>query len=74
MLNLNGKKALVTGARQGIGAETALTLAEHGAHVAVSGRKIGDCAQVVERITATGGKAFDHALARISHTAPFFVD
>jgi len=59
---LAGRAALVTGARGGIGAATARTLAEAGAAVAVCGRAAGDCADVVAEITAAGGMAFDHAL------------
>jgi short chain dehydrogenase len=36
--NLSGKVALVTGANTGIGLETALELARHGAHVIVAAR------------------------------------
>jgi NAD(P)-dependent dehydrogenase (short-subunit alcohol dehydrogenase family) len=59
---LDGKAALVTGARGGIGAATALALAEAGAAVAVCGRRPGDCAATVATIEAAGGVAFDLAL------------
>jgi len=59
---LAGKAALVTGARGGIGAATALALAKAGASVAVCGRRAGDGAGAVAAITAAGGAAFDHAL------------
>src|SRR5689334_12068726 len=62
MKSLEEKKALVTGARHGIGGRTAVALAEAGASVAVCGRNPGDCDAVVEEISASGGKAFDHAL------------
>jgi NAD(P)-dependent dehydrogenase (short-subunit alcohol dehydrogenase family) len=62
MKSLEGKKALVTGARHGIGGRTAVALAEAGAIVAVCGRKAGDCDAIVEEITGSGGKAFDHSL------------
>ena len=38
MMNLNGLKVFITGGTSGIGLETALLLAEHGAKVCVSGR------------------------------------
>lgn len=61
-MTLKGKRALVTGARHGIGAEIARVLAKQGAHVAVCGRKAGDCDAVVAGIEQVGGSAFDHAL------------
>lgn len=62
MKPLDGKRALVTGARHGIGAEIARVMAAQGAHVAVCGRNPGDCDAVVSEITGAGGQAFDHAL------------
>jgi len=59
---LDGKVALVTGARTGIGAATAIALAKAGATVFACGRKPGDCQPVVEQITAAGGKAVDRPL------------
>lgn len=61
-VDLTGKVALVTGARRGIGAAAAVALAQAGATVAAAGRRAGDCAALVEEITAAGGKAFDHAM------------
>lgn len=61
-VDLSGRTAIVTGARHGIGAATAIALAERGATVAACGRKVGDCAAVVDAIVASGGKAFDAAL------------
>lgn len=62
MKPLERKRAIVTGARHGIGAEVARVLAAQGARVAVCGRKAGDCDEVVAEITGAGGRAFDHAL------------
>ena len=59
---LAGKTAIVTGARHGLGAATAIALAEAGVTVAVCGRKAGDCAAVVEAIERAGGRALDAAL------------
>lgn len=57
LFDLTGRIALVTGASRGIGEEIARILADHGAHVIVSSRKIEGCRAVAEAITASGGSA-----------------
>lgn len=57
LFDLTGRIALVTGASRGIGEEIARMLADHGAHVIVSSRKIEGCRAVAEAITAAGGSA-----------------
>ena len=57
LFDLTGKIALVTGASRGIGQSIATLLAQQGAHVIVSSRKIDGCQQVVEGITDGGGSA-----------------
>lgn len=58
MINLTGKRALVTGASRGIGAAIALALAEHGADVALTFQNSPDRAQgVVTSIEKLGRKA-----------------
>ena len=57
LFDLTGKIALISGASRGIGEETARLLAEQGAHVIVSSRKIDDCKAVAESIVAAGGSA-----------------
>ncbi len=57
LFDLTGKIAMVTGASRGIGEEIAKLLAEQGAHVIVSSRKVDDCQAVVNAIREAGGKA-----------------
>ncbi|HXL23900.1 MAG TPA: 3-oxoacyl-[acyl-carrier-protein] reductase [Candidatus Dormibacteraeota bacterium] len=57
MFSLKDKVALVTGASQGIGRETALALAAAGARVAVAARNEEKLATLVQEITATGAEA-----------------
>ncbi len=55
--NLQGQKALVTGATSGIGRAVALQLARDGAEVIVHGRDAARGAETVESIAAAGGRA-----------------
>ena len=57
LFDLDGKVALVTGASRGIGEAIARLLAQQGAHVIVSSRKIDGCQAVADAINAAGGKA-----------------
>ena len=57
LFDLDGKVALVTGASRGIGEAIAKLLAQQGAHVIVTSRKIDGCQEVADAIVATGGKA-----------------
>ncbi|SDU02999.1 NAD(P)-dependent dehydrogenase, short-chain alcohol dehydrogenase family [Pseudomonas pohangensis] len=57
LFDLDGKIAFVSGASRGIGAAIAQLLAQQGAHVIVSSRKIEGCQAVADAINAAGGKA-----------------
>jgi len=57
MNNLNGKVAVVTGARRGMGRTHALALAKAGAKVAVADISLEECQRVVEEIAKQGGEA-----------------
>ena len=57
LFDLNGKIALITGASRGIGEEIASLLAQQGAHVIVSSRKVDDCQIVADAIISAGNSA-----------------
>lgn len=57
MFSLKDKVALLTGASQGIGRETALALAEAGAKVAAAARNEEKLSALVNEIVAAGGEA-----------------
>src|SRR5260221_3519905 len=54
---LAGRIALVTGASRGIGAATALALAQAGAHVVAVARTVGGLEELDDAIRAAGGSA-----------------
>ncbi len=58
---LDGRIALVAGASRGIGEAIARRLAEYGAHVLVTSRKIDGCQAVADAIRAAGGQADAYA-------------
>jgi 3-oxoacyl-[acyl-carrier protein] reductase len=57
-LQLNGKRALVTGASRGLGYATALLLAQEGCFVAINSRNLDNISSAAKRISSqTGRKA-----------------
>ena len=67
---MQGKVAFVTGAGTGIGAATAIRLAEEGATVVICGRRKEPLDEVVAQIQAAGGKA-EAVQADVSDEAGF---
>ena len=66
-IDLNGRKALITGGDSGLGAATAKSLAQAGADVAISYRFKSDAAdQVAELVRSFGVKAYTLRLDNIS--------
>lgn len=59
--DLSGKVAIVTGASKGIGESMSRALAEFGARVVVSSRKLEAVESVAEQINGAGGQAFAFA-------------
>jgi NAD(P)-dependent dehydrogenase (short-subunit alcohol dehydrogenase family) len=57
MAQLDGKIAIVTGASSGIGRETALLFAEHGANLVLVARRLGELERLAEEIRDRGAEA-----------------
>ena len=57
LFSLSGKVALITGASRGIGESIAKLLAQYGAHVIVTSRKLDGCERVVNEIKQAGYSA-----------------
>ncbi len=60
-MNIESKVVAITGASSGIGRATAMLLAEHGAFVVLGARRGDALADVVDAITAGGGRAISKA-------------
>ena len=75
MISLRGKRALVTGGSRGIGAATALLLAECGADVGIGYRsRQSEAGEIVRQLAGRGVKAFAHAadLSTLAGTTSLF--
>ncbi len=57
LFDLTGKVAVITGASRGIGRSIAERMAEHGAKVVISSRKLDACEEVARGIRSRGGEA-----------------
>ncbi len=64
----SGRVAVITGANTGLGYETALALAEHGAHVVLAVRNLDKGKDAVARLTANGPQG-DVALQELDLTS-----
>ncbi|MHB1682939.1 MAG: SDR family oxidoreductase [Bacilli bacterium] len=62
LLDLTGKKALITGGGRGLGEQMSFALAEAGADVIVCSRRLEACAEVAQNIVSATGRSA-HALA-----------
>ena len=67
-LNLEGKKAVVTGGSAGIGKAIAYALAREGADVAICGRKIGPLEEVANEIALQTNRKIFFASADLTKT------
>ena len=63
LFDLTGKVALLTGASKGMGKAMAQALADHGARVMISSRKLDQCRAVADEINAHHGDARAEAFA-----------
>jgi len=63
LFDLSGKVALLTGASKGMGEAMAEGLAEHGAKVVISSRKLDQCQETADRINAKCGEGSAIAIA-----------
>lgn len=60
LLEFSGQVALITGGSRGLGRQMALALAERGADVIVTSRKVDSCAEVAAEIEAMGRQALPY--------------
>lgn len=63
LFDLSGKTAIITGSSKGIGKAIAHRLAEHGANVVVSSRKLDGCEEAVAEINKAVGRKAAIAIA-----------
>lgn len=61
LFDFTGKVALITGGSRGLGRQMALALAERGADVVITSRKLDACEEVAAEVEAMGRKAMAYA-------------
>jgi NAD(P)-dependent dehydrogenase (short-subunit alcohol dehydrogenase family) len=66
--DFTGKTALITGSSRGLGRQIALALAERGANIVVTSRKLEGCEKVADEIRAMGRQALSVA-CHVGHWA-----
>jgi NAD(P)-dependent dehydrogenase (short-subunit alcohol dehydrogenase family) len=66
-MNLQGKRALITGGTKGIGAAIAIDLARQGAHVAINGRHHDQDASDTKRAIEAAGRKCEVVVADVAH-------
>ena len=61
-MSIEGKVAIVTGARSGIGYATAMALSKAGAKVAIGARRTDKLTELESKIQSNGGEVFSQKL------------
>ena len=68
MKQLTERIVLITGAGSGIGRETALLMAQHGATLVLAGRRIEPLEAVAEEVRQLGGQVQVRSVDPVSYT------
>ena len=71
LIDLTGKKILVTGASSGIGRQTAIVLSEAGASVILTARREEQLQETMERMSGKGHAYYPFDLCDLENTGAF---